>query len=248
MPVSDTLAEVVDAAALDYVIAAETSHIEITPRTLKNEDTFAVFDAHGDAAPELGCNLGLFHRDTRHLSKLFLTFCGVRPLLLSSTVREDNATFTCDMTNPHLAARSGAGDLQHSLIHLRRQRFLFGGACHDCLTLHNFDWTPRRIEIAFDFSADFADLFEVRGARRARRGEIHAPRVAEDSVALAYTGLDGRTRRTVLQFDPQPTELSGERALYQMNLAPGETSASTSKSAATRGRTDARPSWPSVRR
>ncbi len=127
MPFSDALTDVADATALDYVISAETSHIEITPRTLKNEDTFAVFDAHGDAAPELGGNLGLFHRDTRHLSKLFLTFCGVRPLLLSSTVREDNATFTCDMTNPHLAARDGVDDLQHSLIHLRRQRFLFGG-------------------------------------------------------------------------------------------------------------------------
>ena len=175
MPFSDALTYVADATALDYVISAETSHIEITPRTLKNEDTFAVFDAHGDAAPELGGNLGLFHHDTRHLSKLFLTFCGVRPLLLSSTVREDNATFTCDMTNPHLAARDGVDDLQHSLIHLRRQRFLFAGASHDCLTLHNFDVTPRRIEIAFDFSADFADLFEVRGARRTRRGDFHPP-------------------------------------------------------------------------
>ena len=119
------------AAALDYVIAAETSHVEITPRTLKNEDSFAVFDSHGDAAPGLGGNLGMFHRDTRHLSLLFLTIGGVRPLLLSSTVREDNATFTCDMTNPHFAARNGGADLQHSLIHLRRQRFLYGGACHE---------------------------------------------------------------------------------------------------------------------
>ncbi|MCW2285335.1 glycogen debranching enzyme [Rhodoblastus acidophilus] len=223
MPLSEAVKDVVDPTALDYVIAAETSHIEITPRSLKSEDTFAVFDAHGDAAPELGGNLGLFHRDTRHLSKLFLSFCNVRPLLLSSTVREDNATFTCDMTNPHLAARDGSADLQHSLIHLRRQRFLFGAACHDCLTLHNFDVAPRDIEIAFDFSADFADLFEVRGARRARKGEFHAPRVAQDSVALAYTGLDGRTRRTVLQFEPRPSELSGERALYRIALGPGET-------------------------
>jgi glycogen debranching enzyme len=211
------------AAALDYMIAAETSYIEITPRALKNEDTFAVFDAHGDATPANGGNLGLFHRDTRHLSKLFLTFCGVRPLLLSSTVREDNATFTCDMTNPNLAGRDGGKDLLHSLIHLRRQRFLFGGACHDCLTLHNFDVTPHEIEIAFDFAADFADLFEVRGARRARRGEHHPPRVTDSSVQLAYAGLDGQTRRTLLRFDPRPNELSGERALYRLTLKPGET-------------------------
>jgi len=209
-------------AALDYVIAAETSHIEITPRALKNEDSFAVFDAHGDATPGTGGTHGLFHRDTRHLSKLFLTLCGVRPLLLSSTVREDNATFTCDMTNPHLSGRDGE-DLAHSLIHLRRQRFLFGAACHDSLTLHNFDVVPRDIEIAFDFAADFADLFEVRGARRTRRGVFHQPRVSEDRVQLAYTGLDGQTRRTALRFDPQPTELTGERARYALTLAAGET-------------------------
>ena len=51
-----------------YVIAAAASQIETTPRTLKYDDTFAVFDAHGDAMPGIASNHGLFHRDTRHIS------------------------------------------------------------------------------------------------------------------------------------------------------------------------------------
>lgn len=211
------------AHAVDYAIPAETSGVETTPRTLKNEDTFGVFDAHGDAAPGLASNHGVFHRDTRHISQLFITIDGVRPLLLSSTVREDNATLTCDLTNPDLPGEDGAGELPHGLIHLRRQRFLFGAACHECLSLHNFDVRLRRMEIGLSFAADFADLFEVRGESRARRGSDHEPDVSGDRVQLAYTGLDGRTRRTQLRFEPQPSELTCERALYRLTLAPGQT-------------------------
>ena len=40
---------------------------------------------------EAGEPEGLYHRDTRFLSRLRLLIDGTRPLLLSSTVRNDNA-------------------------------------------------------------------------------------------------------------------------------------------------------------
>ncbi|MFG1299678.1 amylo-alpha-1,6-glucosidase [Xanthobacter sp. V3C-3] len=207
----------------EYVIAASASQLEATPRTLKHDDTFAVFDAHGDAVPELAGNHGIFHRDTRHLSQFFLTVQGVRPLLLSSTVRDDNATLTCDLTNPDLPAGDGRDELLHDLVHIRRSRFLYRAASHECLSVRNFDVVPRRIELAIGFDADFADLFEVRGAHRSRRGTRAAPVVERSRVRLAYAGLDGQTRTTTLGFEPTPTALTGDRALYRMQLAPGET-------------------------
>lgn len=206
-----------------YVIAASASQIESAPRTLKHDDTFAVFDAHGDAVPGHASNHGLFHRDTRHLSLFFLTIDGARPLLLSSTVRDDNATLACDLTNPDLPGRGGAGALLHDLIHIRRARFLFRSACRECLSVRNFDVVPRAIEIGFDFAADFADLFEVRGAVRARRGTLAAPEVEAGRVLLAYRGLDEKVRETAIGFEPAPSELSADRALYRIRLAPGET-------------------------
>ena len=47
------------------------------------------------------------HRDTRHLSHLYLTLDGHRPLLLSSTVRDDNAVLICDLTNPDCSMPTG---------------------------------------------------------------------------------------------------------------------------------------------
>jgi hypothetical protein len=44
--------------------------------------------------------MALFHRGTRYLFHLCLTVDAERPLLLSSTLRDDNASLTCDLTNP----------------------------------------------------------------------------------------------------------------------------------------------------
>ncbi len=115
---------------------------------------------------------GLFHRDTRYLSHLYLTIDGQRPLLLSSTVRDDNAAFTSDLTVPDLFDLGEKLVLEHDLLHLRRSRFLWNGACYERLAVRNFDERPRRIRIDITFAVDFADLFEVRGAHRLRRGTM----------------------------------------------------------------------------
>ena len=86
----------------EFAITATTSLQERRTRTLKHGDTFAVFDPNGDLRPEDGGAEGLYHRDTRYLSRLELTFGTARPMLLSSTLRDDNAALICDLTNPDL--------------------------------------------------------------------------------------------------------------------------------------------------
>src|SRR5688500_5539758 len=85
-----------------HAIAASVSLHELRPRTLKHGDTFAVLDRTGDTLPVEGGPEGLYHRDTRHLSRLELTIAGLRPLLLSSASADDGAALTCDLTNPYL--------------------------------------------------------------------------------------------------------------------------------------------------
>lgn len=203
-----------------FFIPAAASLQERRPRTLKHGDTFAVFDHNGDALSGPGSPEGIFHRDTRHLSHWYLTIGGARPMLLSSTLRDDNAMLTCDLTNPDLYDAEGRLLLEHDLVHLRRSRFLWNGSCFERLLVRNFDDSPRRIDIGLVFEADFADLFEVRGTRRQRRGEAHRPEIGEDRVALSYTGLDGLRRTTVLSFDPAPARLSGAGARFDLELGP----------------------------
>ncbi len=206
----------------EFVIPASVSSQHRRPRTLKHGDVFAVFDHYGDALSGPDDPEGVFYRDTRHLSRLYLSIEGARPMLLSSTLRDDNATLTCDLTNPDLFDVKGRLTLEHDLIHFRRSRFLWDSACFERLAVRNFDDQPRRVRVGIAFAADFADVFEVRGARRERRGEHHPPEVGEDRVALSYTGLDKQRRSTIIAFDPAPIRLTGAQADFALDLAPRE--------------------------
>lgn len=214
--------EDIDAAGL-----AETPHFTIPAtrerrtRALKHGDTFAMFDDNGDVTAAPGSPEGIFHRDTRHLSHLALSICGQRPILLSSTLREDNGALICDLTNPDLR-ESNRIVLEHDLIHLRRLKFLWKSASFERLAVRNFSERCERIKIQIDFAADFADLFEVRGSHRERRGTFHPTQTEADSVSMSYTGLDGCRRETQLRFAPQPTRLEPKRAIFEFDLEPHE--------------------------
>ncbi|MGK6317302.1 amylo-alpha-1,6-glucosidase [Neorhizobium sp. DT-125] len=206
-----------------FFIPAAASLQERRPRTLKHADTFAVFDHNGDVLSGPGSPEGLFHRDTRYLSHLYLTINGKRPMLLSSILRDDNATLTCDLTNPDLFDDTEKLVLGHDLIHLRRSRFLWNARCHERLSVRNYDDRPQHVRIEIAFWADFADLFEVRGTARARRGRYLPAIIEQDSILLSYVGLDNRKRSTRLSFDPQPDELGSDLVYYDLHLAPHET-------------------------
>ncbi len=192
---------------------------ERRPRTLKQGDSFGLFDRAGDIDDMPGSPEGLFHHDTRYLSRLRLTLNGALPVLLGSAVGEDNLALTADFTNPDLS--QGDARLARGSLHLRRVKFIHDGAIHERVAIRNHGDTHRSIELGIGFAADFADLFEVRGRARPRRGRLHDPVVTGDGVVLAYTGLDEVTRRLVLRFAPQPASIAGDHARFVLDLPPG---------------------------
>ncbi|MBD0270791.1 MAG: amylo-alpha-1,6-glucosidase [Acetobacteraceae bacterium] len=205
-----------------HAITTNISLHEMRPRMLKRDDTFAVLDRNGDAMPAPGGPEGLYHRDTRHLSRLELRLAGEKPLLLSSSVSDDGAVLTCDLTNPDIAGDGRRPDIEHDQVHLRRSKFLRNGTCYERITVRSYASEPLALDVELRFGADFADLFEVRGERRPRRGAQHRPETTADTVTLSYTGLDGKRRGTRLRFDPAPARVSGDRAAFDLALAPGE--------------------------
>jgi glycogen debranching enzyme len=190
-------------------------------RTLKCGDTFVVTDSHGDIGASLGEPDGLFHTDTRFLSRLELLLNGQQPLLLGSNIRDDNTMLAVDLTNPDFYD-AGRITMQKDIVHIARAIFLWRGTAYQRLALHNHGDGPVALELSLHFGNDFADLFEVRGVRRARRGLASCKVTANDQVLLSYQGLDGVSRHTRLTFDPPPSQLSATTASYRINLAPGE--------------------------
>jgi glycogen debranching enzyme len=202
-----------------YIQATESIQAR-WPRTLKNGDMFGLFDAFGDVVGPGATPGGLFHQDTRHLSGLEFLIDGQRPLLLSSAVENDNVVLTVDLSNPDIYENDKI-ILPREILHVRRSKFLWDGACYERFAIHNFDADPQRCWLTFNFQADFRDLFEIRGIQRPRRGTTTI-RVDESTLTFRYQGLDDIERRTEIHLDPRPDRLSESQALYALDLKPGE--------------------------
>jgi glycogen debranching enzyme len=190
-------------------------------RTLKHGDTFAVLDAHGDIGASAGGPDGVFHADTRYISHLELLLNGMQPLLLGSNVRDDNSVLTVDLTNPDIYF-DGKLVLPKDTVHIIRTIFLWRGIAYQRLGIQNHSERPIALNLALSYANDFADLFEVRGIRRERRGLMRPTVTHDQSVTLGYEGLDGKLRRTRVSFDPAPTALGAAVASYSLELAPGQ--------------------------
>src|ERR1700704_3267010 len=90
-----------------FYIRAQSSLADARTLVLLHNDTFAIFDRYGDIQPIGQGQQGLFHQESRYLSRLELRIAGRRPLLLSSTTREDNVLLSVDVTNPDMELPSG---------------------------------------------------------------------------------------------------------------------------------------------
>ncbi len=188
-------------------------------RSLKHDDTFIVLDSHGDIGASAGGPDGLFNTDTRYLARLELVLDQVQPLLLGSNLRDDNSALTVDLTNPAVY-RGGRIVLPKDMLHIVRTIFLWRGTAYQRIGVQNHSENPASFELTLLFDNDFADLFEVRGERRPRRGIGSSKVLGAADVLLEYTGLDGKSRSTSLQFEPRPTRLATNAATYHLDLAP----------------------------
>jgi glycogen debranching enzyme len=191
------------------------------PRALKYGDTFVVLDGRGDIGTSSDGSSGLFHMDTRHLSRLELLVNETPPLLLGSNLRDDNSAFSVDLTNPDLMDGQCIV-LEKDRVHILRTIFLWRDTAYQRLAVRNYGDRAVDLRLSMLFANDFSDIFEVRGSHRERHGTATAKVHGDDRVLLVYRGLDAKIRRTALNFDPRPDQLATDAAVYDLHLAPGE--------------------------
>jgi len=203
----------------EYYVRASSSLVDDRTRVLKCGDTFAVLNRYGDIEDLGFSQFGLFHAESRHLSRFTLRLNERQPLLLGSTVREDNAFLSVDMTNVDTALHT-EDSVPRGTVHIFRLQFLGPGTHYEHLRILNYGLEPVRLALLFQFDADFADIFEVRGTRRERKGVRLQDHVDGSAAILAYKGLDGVFRRTHLEFSPHPTSLTTREALFRIVLEP----------------------------
>ena len=204
-----------------FYVLATSSLADDRTRVLKYGETFAVFNRLGDIE-ELGLKeQGIYHRGTRHLSRLTLRMSDKVLQLLRSTIQEKDTFLTVDMMNPDIRT-DGHLIIPRGSLHVFRCKFLWKDICYETLRLCNFGLTAIENSISLQFAADYADIFEVRGTKRKSRGTHLAPEITESAVVLSYRGADDETRSTRLEFSPTPIRLTADSARFAFKLAPRE--------------------------
>ena len=206
----------------DYYVLASSLASRRASQVLANGQSFAVFETAGDIIDSPLEALGFFNSDTRHLSRFAMLIAGAEPYFLNSYLSDDRAQFRATLTNADLGKKGQPDWLPRNSIRVNRGWVLDGAALYHRLTLHNYVGAAVEIEIDFYYGVDFADVFEVRGLRRKRRGEMLSPSVDDDRVELRYRGLDNAERSTEIRFDTAPTAINENSAVFVLHLEPGE--------------------------
>jgi glycogen debranching enzyme len=204
-----------------YYVRAKSSLADTRTNVLMAGDIFAVFDRQGNFRTTGSTQQGLFYKESRHLSRWVLRLAQDYFLLLSSNVRADNALLSVDLTNPEM--RLGEqGTLRPSVLHVCRSLFVWANSCYERIEIRNYGLDAIAIEVILEFGADFADIFEVRGHPREKRGQFLDPCIEGSTVTLGYKGLDGLLRETRIESSRTPAEIARDLMRIPIELEPQE--------------------------
>lgn len=185
---------------------------------LKHGSHFLVMDESA-AIPD--CNTlgyGYYRNDTRFLSQWELNIDDV-PLSLLSSRTEDGYGGSFLYTNPQTA------HLEQQKLSIQRE-IVLGDMLWERVTFENYENHEVRFRFNLIFKADFADMFEVRGLNRDKRGERMVPVSSPDgqSVFLAYKGIDGVLMETHVEFHGlRPLSVEDGHVSFDVHIASKQT-------------------------
>jgi hypothetical protein len=173
-------------------------------------NTFVVGRRNGDVDAGPGEPHGLFHRDTRHLSRWLLTIDGQTLGPLST---DDTKSFSAHF---FLVPGTGSEYTDATLSVIRRR--VVGDGFFEELSVLNHGTEPIQPEIAIAVGADFADLFEVKDAAIEKPGKSFS-RVEDDILVLGYE-RGGYIRETWIRPHDNGAEISEGRIVFAPTIPP----------------------------
>ncbi len=172
--------------------------------------TFVVSDERGDIDASPAEPTGLFHADTRFLSRWVLTVDG-QPLTLLS--KDDLQYFAAQF---FLVAGTGTVYVD-STISVLRQRFV-GNGFHEDLTVLNHGAEPVSLELRLEAAADFADLFEVKDALE-KKGDAYQKVERKRKLVLGYR-RESFVRETWITATAKETVVDPHGLTFRITVAP----------------------------
>lgn len=176
--------------------------IKLSTEVLKEGQAFLTCLPSGMIPGTHPGELGLYYQDTRFLSCLEFQLGDTAPILLSSSTT-DSYFAQIELTNHEIV--TGTPVMPLHTLHLRIFRVL-KQSLFQRLRVTNFNDQAVEISLKVLLGADYRDIFEVRGLKRVKRGELRQPEIVPHGVLFCYLGLDGKQRSTEIWFSQEPRQ------------------------------------------
>lgn len=183
---------------------------------IRERDLFLLTDKAGEVPAGNTNGFGLYFADTRHLSAFEFSLGDGKSMVLLSTA-ELGYSSEHVLTNYAMTDLDGR-EVPRDTLQVQRTRVV-EDALEETVRVDNFNNFPVLLDLRFSFSADFADIFVVRGFEPERGVQAAGPPEWDgDSLRMARTGLDARTRRTAIRLAPSPSSVEIDGATAQVTF------------------------------
>lgn len=200
--------------------ASQVPHNIAQAIVAKDEDLFFLTDGNGELPLDNGEGFGLYYHDCRFLDGYELRLGGQKlNTLLASAERGYMATF--ELTNPTLQA--GHKTIEKQSLGVVWQRIIDAASLslRDTLCFANYSTEPIDTSLEFVFSAQFDDVFELRGMKPKRVGKVRSAKWQGSVLTFVYDGADNVRRSVAISFSQAPRSHSATGALLRLKLKPG---------------------------
>ncbi len=187
---------------------------------LNHSDTFGIFNKRGNIISNPNSKNGIYHNDTRFVSRYEIKINDKRPLLLGASMDEDMEILGIDMTNQDITA--GDDIIKEGSLYLYSKKFVYKDTFYEKVALRSYSSRKHKFEIDFCYDSDFMDIFEVKKfIRLNRKREITFTKI-KGGIKYSYTGIDSKERTAEYLFSGNPEDISRNHCRYTLNPEPGE--------------------------
>jgi glycogen debranching enzyme len=182
--------------------------------TTKHNTVFLLTDPNGDIAAGMNA-FGLYFRDMCFLDQLDLRLNG-QPLISLLQDAEAGSACVFELTNPAIDLGNDQS-VPKERLGIRRAYTIGDHITHD-IEIRNNDQQAFDLKATVALSAQFWDMFTIRGTPPGKRGTLYPPKAEGDKVSFVYEGADRHRRTTTITFAPAPDTIDNGTAYFHLHL------------------------------
>ncbi len=186
---------------------------------IRDNELSLVATHNGDIPIRENHGYGIYYRDCRFLSGYVIKINGNPPTNILSSDDKGYASIHM-LTNQRYKDNNGR-IVEKETLSIRRDRII-PGLLDEKLTLINYNEFEVSVEVSFEFTSDFDDIFTVRGITLQKGGNLMPPQYSDGLLTLTYYGMDGHTRNTKISFKPHPDSVDRSTVKFNVDIKPRE--------------------------